>query len=226
MQLLNLNIILMNGMVKHMINRIKKYKQKVKNQKGAYAIIAVILVFILIMMLAGFSDMMSKRFVINEVQGIMDSSGTNALKENVDYTLVRQEVLGTDSNNYGDTENQRLNYSSELQNKIINAYKTELSRQMQSNSAVHDLQFDDVKVRFDYDTFGLGKSTKIRPQITLESIIRLHIKTYSQIDYAQGLSAMAYSSRDDSNFQVQYQGMTGDGEAEIVVRSVSRLVYR
>lgn len=202
--------------------------KKLKNEKGSFAIISAILVFVVILAISAYSDMIAKRWAINEVQAIMDASGSNALKSTVDVKLLRDEILGIDENNLADTNNnpEQSIKATDYKRKIKKAYLKELEQQVKTNNTVQELNVQTVNVSFDYDTFGLGESENPRPQITLESVTKMKVRSKEFMDYADGLSADIYSSRNNSTFNVTYAGQSEDGVTELVIHSVTRLVYR
>lgn len=225
---------------------------KLKGQKGSFAIISAILVFVVILAISAYSDMIVKRWTVNEVQAIMDASGSNTLKKTVDLKFLRAEILAIDKDNTADTnganteaspapekgegeagndssqqqEAARVVTATDYENKIKKAYLEELEMQLGSNETITELDVQTVDVSFDYDTFGLGESEKPRPQITLDSVSKLKIDSQAFMDNLEGLSAEAYSSRNNSTFTVEYAGKTADGQVELIIRSVTRLVYR
>lgn len=199
--------------------------KKLQNNKGSFAIISAVLVFVVILAISAYSDMIAKRWTINEVQSIMDASGANTLKNTVDLTYLRAEILATDENNTADTAT-KLVATTDYKNKIKKAYIKELESQVSTNQTITDLNVQTVDVSFNYDTFGLGESEKPRPQITLDSVTKLKVTSQEWMDNMDGMSADVYSSRNNSTFTVQYAGKTADGKTELIIRSVTRLVYR
>lgn len=208
-------------------------KKLLKNEKGSYAIISVILVFVILTCISVYTDMIGKRWTINEVQAIMDTSGTNTLKSKVDLNGLYKEKFGTEGGSYADINDvnergERLTQivDADFENEIKDAYIDELKDQMIQNENIKDVQFKDVQVSFDYDTFGLGKSETPRPQFTIESVLILKVKVSTLVDGLDGLSRDVYSSRNNTSLQVEYQGKTEEGEDLLFVRSTTRLVYR
>lgn len=208
-------------------------KKLLKNEKGSYAIISVILVFVILTCISVYTDMIGKRWTINEVQAIMDTSGTNTLKSKVDLNNLYKEKFGTEGGSYADINDvdergERLTQivDAEFEKEIKDAYIDELKNQMIQNDNIKDVQFKDVQVSFDYDTFGLGKSETPRPQFTIESVLILKVKVGTLVDGLDGLSRDVYSSRNNTSLQVEYQGQTKEGEDLLFVRSATRLVYR
>lgn len=201
---------------------------KLKNEKGAFSIIAAILVFIVILSITAYSDIINKKWTLNEVQSVMDASGSNTLKSTVDLDYLRAEILAIDKNNTADTNNnpnKQIN-TTDYKNKIKKAYIAELKSQVSTNVNITQLDVQTVDVSFDYDTFGLGESEKPRPQISLDAVSKLKVDSAEFMDTLEGVTAEVYSSRNNSTFTVEYLGRSADGQVELLVRSVTRLVYR
>lgn len=208
-------------------------KRLLGNQKGSYSIISVILIFVILTAISAYTDMIGKRWTINEVQAIMDTSGTNTLKSKVDLNKLYKEKFGTEGGSYADINDvnergERLTQivDKEFEEEIKQAYIDELKGQMIQNENIKDVQFKDVQVSFDYDNFGLGKSETPRPQFTIESVLILKVKVSQLVDGLDGMSRDIYSSRNNTSLQVEYQGETEEGEDLLWVRSTTRLVYR
>lgn len=202
--------------------------KKLQNEKGSFAIIGAVLIFIVILAISAYSDMITKRWTINEVQSIMDASGSNTLKNTVDLGYLRAEIFALDKNNQADTSDnpERVVKSTDYKNKIKTAYVKELKEQVATNQTITALDVQTVDVSFEYDTFGLGESEKPRPQITLDSVTKMKVNSQEWMDVMEGMSAEIYSSRNNQTFTVEYQGKSADGQVELIIRSVTRLVYR
>lgn len=202
--------------------------KRLQNEKGSFAIIGAVLIFVVILAISAYSDMITKRWTINEVQSIMDASGSNALKNTVDLGYLRAEIFALDENNQADINNnpERTVKSTDYKNKVKTAYIAELQSQVSTNQTITELDVQTVDVTFEYDTFGLGESEKERPQITLDAVTKLKVKSTEWMDVMEGMSAEIYSSRNNQTFTVEYGGKSADGQVELIVRSVTRLVYR
>lgn len=223
----------------------KKIMSLLNNQRGSYAIISVILIFIILSAITAYTDIIKKRWTINEVQSVMDASGTNALKTTVDLKGLYKEKVGgngyyTDENKTDAQIRESLNkiVDTAYKNKIRDAYVKELNQQVQLNDVVQGMTVERVDVSFDYSNFGLGKSVGrtvkngsqtrdgSRPQFAIDSIVRMKVKTSQLFDVGSNATSTIYSSRNNANFQVSYKDAKEDGYTELIIRSVTRLVYR
>lgn len=205
-----------------MINKINKI---LNNRKGAFSILAVILIFIVVLSITAFTDITSKSYVLNEIQGNMDISGVNALQSSIDIIRLRAEQLATDGSNNADTTTGSLNLSN-YKTKINNAFDTELKKRISNNSTIVRVQQLNYKVDFTYDTWGFGTSSKKRPQIVLDETYKITIRASSKFDTITPIAKSMYSARQGSNFSVSYGGTNEDGNVELIVRSVTREAYR
>ena len=199
--------------------------KKLKEKKGSFAIISAILVFIVVMCIAFYADTISNRWILNEVQSVMDASGTNTLKQTVDTDYLRKEILATDKTNPIEVNIKQLD-TERYKRKIKQAYIDELSTQVSTNETITSLNVKDVDVYFDYDTFGLGESKKSRPQITLKALTTLKVASHPLVNSPEMTSEKVFNARNNETFQVEYGGMDENGNVQLNVYSVTRLVYR
>ncbi|MFJ8531403.1 hypothetical protein [Bacillus sp. NPDC094106] len=203
----------------------QKIKQILKNTKGVLSILVVITVFIVLLAITAFSDIATKSWTVNEIQSIMDTSGINALQATVDTHKLRDEIFSIDNKNEIDTGDKSVNLS-DYERKISAKYKQEIRKYVKTNKTIVNFDVEQVKVDFGNDTWGLGESQKKRPQIVLDTVSKVRIKNSSYFDNLGGLSKDMYSARNDSNFTVTYNGQKEDGTVELIIRSVTRMVYR
>ena len=114
---------------------------------------------------------------------------------------------------------------------VLDKYKSLVNSQIHTGNKI--TYFEIVKLdlmpsttAYYNDKWGMGITWKDRPNIILDSVATVRIKTSSVFDLLPGIQKNFYQSRSNANFTVTFNGYTNDGEAEIIVRSVSRLVYR
>lgn len=213
----------------------KRIIEKFKETKGAYAILATVLVLTMASLMAGYTDILHKKWALNEVQTIMDSAGINTLQNQVNNKALRAEIvtLGTDQNDVSGeqyanrdtsafTASEQQKYKSDMELY----YKAEMQKQVTKDTGVTSYNVERVNITFSYDTWGLGTTSKKLPQVNLESVARIKIKQTGIFDNITSVQRTMYSSRNNANFTVTYAGTTDDGETELIVHSVTRLVYR
>ncbi|WP_260857516.1 hypothetical protein [Bacillus thuringiensis] len=203
----------------------QQIKQVLKNVKGVFSILVVITVFIVLLSIMAFSDIASKSWAVNEIQSIMDTSGMNALQTTVDTNKLRAEIFSIDNKNEMDTETDDVSLS-DYERKISAKYKDEIRKHVKTNKNIVALNVEQVKVDWGKDTWGLGETQKKRPQIVLDTVSKVRIKSSSYFDDLGGLTKDMYNARNGSNFTVTYNGQKSDGTVELIIRSVTRMVYR
>jgi len=208
---------------------------KLKSQKGAYSVLLTILILIMVMVMAGYVDIMNKKWTASEVQTMMDTAGINTLQNQVNNAALRAEILsfaqGKDNisgEEYADRTNKTFPVSKQQTYKSSMAlyYRQELDRQIKDRTNVTDYEVERVDITFSYDTWGLGTTKQKLPQITLDAIVKMRVKQTGIFDDIESIQKKVYSSRNNSNITITYNGKIGDGETELIVRSVTRLVYR
>ncbi|EEM24920.1 hypothetical protein bthur0002_55620 [Bacillus thuringiensis Bt407] len=155
----------------------------------------------------------------------MDTSGMNALQTTVDTNKLRDEIFSIDKENEIDTEINSVNLT-DYERKISAKYKEEIRKHVKTNKNIVALNVEQVKVDWGNDTWGLGETKKKRPQIVLDTVSKVRIKNSSYFDDLGGLSKDMYNARNGSNFTVTYNGQKEDGTVELIIRSVTRMVYR
>lgn len=208
-------------------------EEHVKNKEGAFSIIAVMLILIIVTIIAGYTDIIVKKWTINEVQAVMDLSGGNTLKKNVDLNQLYQEKIGgagfrSDKSEEQVREELKKAVDKQYLEKIEEAYRTELSMQVKTNQTIQSVEIEKVQASFDYSTFGLGenRSERPRPQFAIDALVRLEVSTSNHFDIGQSYTSQAFSSFNNSNFSVTVVDEAHDGKQTLLVRSVTRLVYR
>nr|WP_162182149.1 hypothetical protein [Jeotgalibacillus malaysiensis] len=208
-----------------------RLKSRLNNEKGSYSIIAVMLIFIILIAVAAYTDMITKRWTINEVQAVMDLSGGNTLKKHVNLNELYQEKIG-DGRFTSDKNKEQI--KSELEaavdedylRKIEDAYKEELFNQIKVNDTISSVQVTNLDVDFGYTNEGLGEKATPRPQFVIDSVVQLEVKTSNQFDTGANYTSQVFSSFNSSNFEVTVIDKPKDGKQTLAVRSVTRLVYR
>lgn len=213
----------------------KKLKAILKNERGSYSIIAAILVITLVTCLAAYVDIVNMRWALNEVQTVMDASGINTLQNQVNNKALRAEILSLSSSDsditdqdYADvnrgsfTKKEQEYYKQEMREY----YLQEIARQIKFVEKITEYDVERVDITFSYDEWGLGETRRPLPQVTLEAIVRMRVATTPYFDEYSQVSRTLYSSRNNANFTVTYNGTAGDGQTELIVRSVTRLVFR
>lgn len=192
------------------MNKIDFIKLKIKEKKASFSLLYVILALIAVIMITGLMDVMHKAYVINEVQSIMDVAGVSSLRVGVDEKKLRLEIFDIN------------------ETYVKNTFKYQVTGILKNSSNIKSYNLSDRNIKLNVidSTWGLGDSVKKRPQAILDAVITLEIKTSVFFDTVPGISEKFYRSLSGDNFIVTLNGKTGDGYSEVMIRSVSRLVYK
>ncbi|BBW98912.1 hypothetical protein [Geobacillus subterraneus] len=178
------------------------------DKQGSFAIVVAIVVFVGALTVTAFIDMLSRTYLLNEVQSIMDVSGTSALRTGVDEVQLRTGDFALDRD-------------------LVEAnYRRMVEEQVRSLSKIVGYQFVDMDVSVFQSNFGLGQTGKPRWQGMIDSTMMIQVEASPVFDLIPGASETFYNAKNSSSFQVSYVGKTEDGKVELLVRSVTRVVYR
>lgn len=186
----------------------KKMMRFFKNKKGSFSILFVILAFIALLVITATTDIMRQAYVINEVQGIMDVAGVSAIRSSVEEETLRGE---------------KFVFSRER--AIANFHNLVNSRIKTGGIIVYkNITVDDV--HYEFSKQGLGSNAGNAHQVWMDSYMILRVKSSPVFDMLPGAEEKFYKSYNNQNFTVTSNGETEDGETELIIRSVSRVVYR
>lgn len=200
-----------------------------KNSKGAFSILAVIVVFILILGMTAFIDITTKTYIENEIQGNMDMAGITALQTSVDRDKLRAEMMAYNDNSI-DVENRKnvvIKKSSNYKTVIENKYKSEISKYVKVNSDyIKSFTPKRIEVYFEYSDNGLGESTMKRPQIVIDATYIAEIKVSNEFDTIGNFTRQMKDGFKNKDFSITANGKAKDGYSNVVIRSVTRQVMR
>lgn len=188
-----------------------KSKETIGNIKGAISIWYVMTTVIVLMSIAVFIDVLGHNYTVNEVQGILDISGTGALHAGVDVNSLRREEA-----DFFSPALARARYY-ELIGQSLN---NNLGGYVQSMEIV-DIQ----AVAMAPSTWGLGDTNIERPQGILDATVKVTVPMSSILGAVPQAEKAFYRSYNGENFSITYNGTNNEGERELLVRSVTRIVY-
>ena len=193
-----------------MIKLLNFINNKIKEKKAGFSLLYVMLAFITILIITGLTDILHKTYVLNEIQSMMDVAGVSSLKVGVDEKKLRLEIFDI------------------KETYVKNTFKYQMTNLLNNSQTVKSYKLSDdmIKLSVINSNWGLGGITKSRPQAVLDTVITLKIKSSYFFDLVPGISEKFYSSLNNNNFTVTLSGETNDGYDELIIRSVSRLVYR
>ena len=199
--------------IKNYLHHIFENINLIHNKKGAMSIPFIIVMFIIVIFIAGYVDIMRASVVTEEFQGIMDLAGVAALREGIDDAKSFEK--------YGDDE---LYYSEGV---IRSTFKELLAKQIKTNSqgpiidySVNSMTITELK----NSKWGLGEVNEGRNQIVLDSIITIVVPVSSVFDNFDQTKSTFYNQLENTEFSVVSVNKKGDNKKVIVVRSVTRLV--
>lgn len=188
---------------------------KVLNKDGVISINYVILIFISAIIVLGFVSVTNKTISINEIQGIMDNAGVIALRKSVNETKWRLEELEVNESMARDEFiriiHENLNAG---EGKLLKSYNID-----RNNVKIYPPNHPGLS--------RLGIPSDERDQYYLEATMTatyhsdklVDTATYHAINYFDFLNTNDYAT-------AMVSGRDGDGNVEIIVRTVSRLVLR
>lgn len=177
-------------------------------KKGSFSILFVILAFISLLVITATTDIMRQSYVINEVQGIMDVAGVSAIRSSVDEESLRGE---------------KFLFSRE---KAVSGFHNIVNSRINTGGIIvyKSVMVDDV--HYENSKQGLGSNAGNAHQVWMDSYVTLRVKSSPLFDLIPGSEEKFYKSYNNQNFTVTTNGETEDGETELIIRSVSRVVYR
>lgn len=190
------------------MNKIIKFFKRKDGYAGLPSIVYPFIFLMGILLVMWFSEIVSRTYLINETQSIMDTSGLAALRQGLDDEELRVENFVVD------------------ESVVKTQFKELVSKALGEYEAVVDHRFIRVETRTFKETFGLGLSQKERDQAMLDATIMLVVDSYGALDTSPVIAKQYFDAYENDNFQVNYVGVNEDGQVEITIRSVTRLVYR
>lgn len=214
-----------------------KAKNLLNNKKGDVAILYVIFAVLIITIITAFLTMNKTSFLFNEIQSVMDSSATTAITYSVDKDKLKQEILAVGSS-YISSDGKKKNINqSELTKIIRQKYVEQLNKNIGTNNINGVMGYDIVNftTEMSYDDWGVNAmdsatgslAPKARPQIIMDSTIKVRLKSYADFDTLGNYTMKMYNARKPSNdITISVAGKTNDGEIILIVRTLARIVYR
>lgn len=196
----------------------KNVFKKISDKKGVISIIYIILIFIATIVILGFIGITNKAMSINEIQGIMDNAGVIALRRSVNETKWRVEELEVN-------ESMARNEFIKLIHEYLDAGKGKLLKSYHiDRNDVRIYPPNHPRIR------SLGISSNIkgpRDQYFLEATMTATFPVESIVDLVSYHAVSFFDFLNTNDYAtVMVSGRNEDGEMEVIVRTVSRLVLR
>ena len=219
---------------------VKKLFQKVKNtlsNKKGSSIIYVIFAVIIVTIITAFLTMDKTSFLFNEIQSIMDSSATTSISYSVDKDKLKKEILAVGKSYISSDGTKKSINQAELNQIIKENYLNQLDKNIGRNNinGVMGYELVNFSTEMTYDNWGVNSkskktgivSAKKRPQIIMDSTVKVKLKSFSDFDTLGNYTMKMYNARKPANdITINVAGRTKDGEIILIVRTVARVVYR
>lgn len=193
-----------------------RMKSTLQNEDGMMTIWYVIIGLMLALMISGMLTSFMKFRAINEMQGTLDVAGVAALRFAVDENAFRDGEL-------------KVNESVVITKFRSLIELSELERAIKANSLHITARVINVKQGQDLSHVPGGSgllSSKDRAQVYLVSEAYMTFTTLSELDKIIMTRLNYYDFFQSRASEISINGTNADGEYEVVVRSVSRLVLR
>lgn len=202
----------------------RNLKKRLKEKKGAFSIIIIVLILTVLVAFAGYSDVLTQSVIMTETQQKMDRAALNALNGSVDIDLLREEVLAMDEDTYVGRGRQQAVQSYER--AIEQGFRREFNRMMGTNDAIRSIRVVHVDATVDLSDWRTGINGQATPQIYLDAIIQVDIKVYSEFDIFNNADALrSVTNAKGNDFRVVVRGQSKDGVKELLIQNSTRLMY-
>lgn len=214
-------------------------RNNINNKKGNISIIGIIIAIIIVTAISGFLSIMNSSWIYNEVQSIMDLCAINTLQSSIDSQALKKEVLGVnnDLNDGSSTDDTSINsdaidYSNINKTKVNNIlkiiYQEELNKNIKTNNMISNIKLVSFNGDLVYSDWGANYEgvTKKRPQLRLDAITQITLKTNSQFDTLDNYDLHFFDSKNNGNITINVAGVTADGNIILTVRTLTRVLYK
>lgn len=203
-------------------------KKRLTNEKGFVSILVTSLALIAVLVVAFLIDRTTQNFTMQEVRGIMDSSAQNTLISVLSDDLLKEELFGFSDEFISDSDfDQEYPIPLAVETELRTHYSDQLNRYVATSDILLDYQIEDVRFKFAKGKWGLGSTaSKSRPYLVLDSVVQLTLRHIQSFDYSDSFFNRTYQDVDGNTFEIQAAGTPNGDEILIVVRSVSRAVFR
>lgn len=202
---------------------IRRGIEKSKSKKGAYSVITVMLVLILVLSFTAYTDILTKSYTLNEVQQRLDTAGLNTLNDSIDTERLVLEELALDENN---RVGRNSGLTTNFENKIKRSYEREVYDQLRTNGKLKNVQVRRVDVTMENSNFGTGSNQETAPQLTLSSVVYIEVAQSSSFDLGGTNTKAFYDARSGNDISFEIVDREKDGATGLLVRSSTRVIYR
>lgn len=145
------------------------------NKKGFNTIVYVVFLFIVLSVVVGYVNILSRTHILNEIQANMDNVGLAVLQSAFNSTALREEILEIDRVNYGLGSNV---YKTNYANLIKSDYERKMRELTSRNDYLLDYNIVFFDVYFKYDRIPhLDNAPKL--QIVIDAVTVVTISSNS-----------------------------------------------
>lgn len=213
--------------MKTLIEKIK-HRNPLNNQKGMISVLMTVLALIAVLVMAFLLDRTNQNFTMQEVRGIMDSAAQNTLVSVLSDQHLKEELFGFSSGFISESApDGDYPLPPEIESEMLQMYKKQLNGYVKTSDLLLEVKIRDANFKFAKGKWGLGASaTKSRPYLVLDSVVQLRLSHSQSFDYSSSFTDSVFQDVDGNTFQVASIGSPNNGEILLVVRSVSRAVFR
>lgn len=204
--------------------------KRIKEKDGQISVIMVIFIMILCYILSGMIDIGGRQWAVKETQSKIDIAGMNALYGTVNLESLRLETLEISGGGNGiasDGSGADSVSPSQYEPIVREAYRNELSK-VRYGGKSPNIRYTDVN--FEFSDFGLGYKDSIakqRPQVVLESVVSYSVESTKITDKVSGnINKKISSSHANTDFTITIKENAEDGQAELLIHSITRLVLK
>lgn len=206
----------------------KKVKSIWTQESGIVSVLVTILCLIGVMVVAFLLDRTHQNFIIQEVRGIMDSSAQNTLVSSLSDSHLKEELFGF-SEQFISEDNGDAVYDlpASIESEMENTYESQLRDYVQTSDMILEIKVEKLNFKFAKGKWGLGSiATKSRPYLVLDSVVQLRLNHTQSFDFTSSFKNSHFEDVDGNTFEIQHIGTPVNSEILLVVRSVSRAVFR
>lgn len=203
-------------------------KQILQRKDGVISILVTILCLIGVMVVAFLIDRTNQNFIIQEVRGVMDSSAQNTLVSVLSDSHLKEELFGFSSSFIPESApDGDYPIPDEIKSQLLSTYEQQLKNYVKTNDLLLEVKIEEAKFKFAKGKWGLGATaSKSRPYLVLDSVVQLRLAHTQSFDYFNTFKNTTYEDVDGNTFQIEHIGSPTNSEILLVVRSVSRAVFR
>ena len=207
----------------------KKLFNKLKSNKGSIAIIGIIMTIIVVTLISGFLNMNNITWVSNEIQSILDVSTTTALQACLDDDKLRKEILEVDgTGSYVNNDGTRFVNNTELKAATKIKFEESLNKHIKTNEFIKDIDIVRFDATLQYSNWGsnFNGTQKYRPQLTMDATVLITFKGFKEFDGLDSRVAKIYDAKNNRDVEISVAGVNSDGNYTLMIRTLSRLIYR